>query len=824
MLGSIMPVFCFAQVDITGRVLNQTDTKPVASLQTNTNFPVLAKLERYLADRPIEKAYLQFDKPYYAAGDTVYFKAYVTAGELHKPGGLSGVLHVDLINTKNKIDQSIKLKLDSGHTRGDFALPDTLPAGNYRVRAYTQWMRNFGENAFFDKIIPVGSPKSIKIPESLAKQPITDMKPDVQFFPEGGSLVAGILSKVAFKAIGANGLGTDVKGTIVDDQNNEIAKFEPGHLGMGYFYITPAGGKNYKAKISLTNGSQDLIALSTPLTDGITLSVNNDSIPKASIRIEASAGYYRQNRGKIYSLVIYSQGIATTVNCKLDSVVIDLDILKRKLHTGVAVVTLFSPENEPLSERLFFVQNYDRLSLNTDHKDSYAKREHVSVRLNVHNRRGEPASGNFSVAVIDENKVGEHDNSADNILTSLLLTSDLKGYVEQPDYYFADTSTTARQNLDLLMLTQGYRRFEWKKVLDSAVEKPAYLPEDGLSVAGQVKNVFNKPVAGGTINLFQPIGGLLLSVRTDDKGMFRFKNLFFSDTAHMILSAVKANGKNSTQISLSDENAESPDVHAYKRQNESLFDGAIMDGYLANDKLEHIETLNYLTGKGVMLKQVNIRDKKLDDKYETSNLLGAGHADQILHHEDVRYGTTLAGALLGRLHGIRFIDADAPSGGVPILAGSGIMQVIVDGVYYPPNSGINLVNPNDVETVEVLKYGDAAIYGMAGGHGVIIITTRRGGGLDIKDVVASGVLPITVMGFYKARTFYSPRYDHAGIAGNQPDLRSTIYWDPQIKTDENGNASFDFYNADGAGNYKVTIEGVDKDGNIGRQVYFYEVK
>jgi len=157
------------------------------NLQANDDERMVAGLEKYLADHPVEKAYLQFDKPHYAAGDTIYFKAYLTAGEQHKLSGLSGILHVDLINTKNKIDQSIKLQLDSGLAHGDFALPDSLPAGNYRIRAYTQLMRNSDETAFFDKIIPIGSTKPIKIPENLAKKPAQQgLKPDLQFFPEGG--------------------------------------------------------------------------------------------------------------------------------------------------------------------------------------------------------------------------------------------------------------------------------------------------------------------------------------------------------------------------------------------------------------------------------------------------------------------------------------------------------------------------------------------------------------------------------------------------------------------------------------------------------------
>ncbi|MEP6610370.1 MAG: MG2 domain-containing protein, partial [Mucilaginibacter sp.] len=177
--------------------------------KNNAVHPVVVKLKTFLATHLVEKAYLQFDKPFYAAGDTVYFKAYVTLGERHKLSNLSGVLRVDLINTNNKIDQSIKLQLTNGLAWGDFLLPDSLPKGNYRIRAYTQWMRNEGNAAIFERIIPVGSAEKEKIGESMPAGTKINAKPDVQFFPEGGNLVSGIRSKIAFKAIGTNGRGID---------------------------------------------------------------------------------------------------------------------------------------------------------------------------------------------------------------------------------------------------------------------------------------------------------------------------------------------------------------------------------------------------------------------------------------------------------------------------------------------------------------------------------------------------------------------------------------------------------------------------------------
>jgi TonB-dependent SusC/RagA subfamily outer membrane receptor len=151
--------------------------------------------------------------------------------------------------------------------------------------------------------------------------------------------------------------------------------------------------------------------------------------------------------------------------------------------------------------------------------------------------------------------------------------------------------------------------------------------------------------------------------------------------------------------------------------------------------------------------------------------------------------------------------------------GQGPMLVVVDGV---EGTDFNTLMASEVETVEVLKYANASIYGMRGGNGVIVITTKRGAGTDWKDIASIGILPINVHGYYKAREFYSPKYE-SNITSNHPDLRSTIFWKPELTTDKDGYASFDYFNADGTGNYRVVIEGIDDKGNLGRQVYRYKV-
>jgi len=779
---------------------------------------IIAKLDTFAINHISEKAYLHFDKPYYAAGDTIYFKAYITLGEKHQLSDLSGVLHVELLNTKNKVDQFIKVQITDGVTWGDFALPDSLPAGNYRIVAYTRWMRNDG--SYFERMIPVGSLQG-KIPESgIHPKPVNE-KADLQFFPEGGQLITGITSKVAFKTVGVNGLGLNVTGIITDNTGAEVSRFASTRLGMGSFYLDPSPGKTYLAKVSFADGSTNTINLPNATMSGIILSVDNDSVATATVKIEANEAYFNENKGKDYTLLIYSGGVATTVNLKLDSAVVKLDVLKRKLHTGIATVTLFSSANEPLAERLIFVQNYDQLNLEvSSDKAVYAKRGKANITLRAIDRRGDPASGHFSVSVTDESLVPVDENSENTILTDLLLTSDLKGYIEQPSYYFTNINNKTNADLDLVMLTHGYRRFEWKKLLSNDYAPIAFQPEKGLEVNGKVTNLFGKPIEKGTVTLIPAKGGQVLSAVSDDKGMFRFSNLTFNDTTHFVLSAVNAKGRNSTKLTYF---ADKP----LSISNPNLNQGApvadtAMGNYLAADKQQREDLVKY-GFKGRMLKQVNIHQKKLDDQYRTQSLAGAGHADQVMHADEIeQIGGSLVTSLNGRLRGVGFSSLQ----GIPYLSnglGNGPMLIVLDGAQLPLGTGLNELPPGNIETIEVLKYSSASIYGMAGGNGVMVITTKQGG-RDPKDIASMGVLPITPVGFYKAREFYSPKYDHQNLTDRQRDLRSTVYWKPELQTGKDGRATVDYFNADGHGSYRVVIEGIDNKGNLGRMVYRYKVE
>jgi TonB-dependent SusC/RagA subfamily outer membrane receptor len=789
---------------------------------------VVDKLKNYLSTYDPEKAYLQFDRPYYAAGDTIYFKAYLTRGGHHVLSDLSGVLHVDLISGENKIDQSIKLQLDSGICWGDFALPDSIPTGYYRIRAYTQWMLNQGETHFFYKNISVGSFSKRNVSETVMKKPshLGKDKPDIQFFPEGGTLVEGIESKVAFKAIGAKGLGINVKGVLLDKEDKQICSFESSHLGMGSFIFQPEKDNSYKAKLSFADGSENIVYLAKPEASGISLSVTSDSVTRISIGITANESFYRANKNKDFLMVIYSGGKSISYPYKQDDTIISFILEKKLLHTGVTTVTLFSQNGEPLCERLIFVQNNDQLGLqiHTD-KTSYLKKEKVNLQLNAENKDGLPVDGHFSITIFNESKISADENNERNILTSLLLTSDLAGYVEQPNHYFEDTSGETRKNLDLLMLTQGYRDFEWKQVLSSEPRVLAFLPERGLEINGKITNLSNKPISKGTITLIPSNGGQLLSSTSDSKGFFRFSNLVFTDTTHLVLSAVNSKGGNLTKIIYLNPNNQPP-VSDRKYAPQISNDSSLFS-YLENEKKYHDEYIKHIPFRGQMLKEVTVKAVREDDHYRTQSLAGAGFADQVMHADEIeQIGGKLSTGLNGRLRGVDFVVMVPYLQSSMTTKGRAPMLLILDGAEIkldnPGAFNIDDIPSNQIETIEVLKYASTSIYGMEGANGVLIITTKNGSGK--KDIAAVGVLPIAPMGFYKARTFYSPKYEYTSGNPTLPEMRPTIYWNPEIKTDKEGYAIMDYYNTESPGVYKVIVEGIDKNGNVGRQVYRYKVE
>ena len=770
-------------------------------------------LKKYEENHVTEKAYLQFDKPYYAAGDTLFFKAYVTAGALHQLSNISGILHIDLIDPANHIQQKQLIQLVNGLGWGEIALADSLPNGNYRIRAYTQYMLNDG---FFDQQLAIGSIKNSVVYENTSSN-VQTAQGDVQFFPEGGNLVTNIRTKIGFKAIGTNGLGTGISGIVVDNNNKVITRFESSHLGMGSFTLLPDEGKTYRVKYKMRDSVQRIAALTVPAAKGVTLNVSTRDAEKVSITILANPGFFKENRDKNIMLTIYAGGQLTYVNSKLDNYELDLTLPVAKFKTGIARFTLFSQGGVPLCERLSFIQNPAddvNLQLNGD-KISYNKREKVQMNM-VAQTIGEANMGHFSVAVIDESKLPG--NAFHNSISSyLLLTSELKGYIEQPEYYFDSINDKSRADLDALMLTQGYRKFTWQKLLTDTTVAAQGIAKRAFDISGTVTSLSGKKtLANAAVTLIAAMGGPTFTSQTDGNGKFIFKGLLYADSTKFVITATDAKGSSKTLITLDDAPTEPTTVIAAN----PIIQAPDMQTYLQNATRKQAANDNYIPTKGKLLKEVKI------NSYRSSNIMGPGHADQVIDMRKITTRGSLEDMIMGIARGVTFVN------GYPILRSfhTGYMLVVVDGVVqdFPADSsrsGVSFtgINPVDIETVEILKYSSASIYGLQGANGVMIITSKKGGATEEDFSKATGMLSFKAAGLHQAREFYSPKYEvNQNIT--KPDLRSTIYWQPELKTDNEGKASFSYYNADGAGSYKIIVEGIDESGRIGRAIYRYAVK
>ncbi|MEO6977983.1 MAG: TonB-dependent receptor, partial [Mucilaginibacter sp.] len=693
--------------------------------------------------------------------------------------------------------------------------------------AYTNWMRNEGDDSFFDQSLTVGSPSVLTAnvnaeKSNSAQAPKTSAgKPDVQFLPEGGNLVMGNYSKIAFKAISPGGSGTDIKGTITDNEGTEVTTFTSTHLGMGVFNIVPHADKTYKANITYADGSTGTIDLPKAVNTGYTINLNNSNAD--TIRVRVSAGgevpaggvsVVAQSNGAVYYAV--QSGPFT----KFFNVVIP----KSKFPTGVVQFTLFSQTGEPLNERLAFVQNPAELKLDVNTNPTYITRQKVKIDLNAKGKDNKPATGSFSVAVTDETKVPFDELSENTILTNLLLTSVLKGNIEQPNYYFTNISEATRADLDALMLTQGYRHFEWKRVLGKDSHPVAWQPEKAMQISGTVKKG-SKPVAGGKVTLLSKAGGMpvLLDTLTDDNGRFVFKNLAFNDSTKFVVQSKVSKGQDDVVLTI--DTATAPGVPVKNINLSSLQTSVVVDmtAYVNNQKQFYEEQQKYGINKHpVVLKEVVIKDQKISPVPHSVNLNGPGNADQVIGAKDIaRFACArITDCLSGVLSSVIFRN------NVPLNARLKMapMAVVVDGDFVDATDFMYL-NPDDIEGVEVvLGEHYAAIYGTRMANGGLIVTTKRGKKGKEYYRYAPGVATIRPKGFYLAKEFYSPQYDNSKTNQKITDLRSTIFWKPDIITDKNGKASFSYFNADGKGSYRMVIEGIDADGNLGRQVVRYKVE
>jgi TonB-dependent SusC/RagA subfamily outer membrane receptor len=784
------------------------------SLLKNTT----AKLDSFTGKLPVEKVYLHLDKPGgYLPGDTIWYKTYAVTGGHHQLSNLSGILYVELINPKDSIILRQTIHLLSGIAWGDIALTGTLKPGNYRIRAYTNWMRNMPEY-FYDHHIAIGGIGPVP------SRPVIVKNPDVQFFPEGGQLLNGVQSKVAIKSIGVNGLGENIKGTIEDNEGKVIANFETAHLGMGQFFLTPQNDKNYQAKITAGGGAVFSVDLPKSRDAGYTLSLNNDRADSIFVKIAVNDKTLSEKKENVFYIIAQCGGkVYYTTEGKLEKPAYTVSIDKNRFPSGIAQFTLFSQTGEPLAERIAFIQNNDALKLQLGIvAQSNVTRGNMKIKLTAKNSDDLPSDGSFSVAVINETRAMTDENAESTLINNLLLTSDLKGFIEQPNYYFTEGNRDQKQaDLDILMLSQGYRRFDWKQVLHGPIPPATFKPERDLSISGILTTSLHKPIPYGRVSLLSINNPILKDTTADANGRFKFDHLPPTDSMMYVIKPMDKKMAKNSLIKI-DTARPAADTMAH-------------GGFINNITSAYAQVINDNTRKtggtnAIALKGVTIREKTTRKYLEhSSNLRGPGNADQVITADQLPTGCPVFVDCVSKLlHGVNFFSNNVPGKKSPLIVIDG-MELNDTHASDSTNLGnygiLDALNMNDIASIEVLSNtSTAAVYGVRADGGVVIITTKMGDDMHYSTISSPGLSIYSAKGYYTARTFYSPRYDTPGINSKFPDLRTTIYWNPNLVTDKEGNVSFEYFNADTKGAYRVVIEGIDDNGNLGRQVYRYKVE
>ncbi len=450
---------------------------------------LITKIEWHTEERVQEKVYVHTDKPYYLAGETIWLQGYVVEASSHYLDSLSRILYVDMVaDGSSQPIASAQFKIENGGAKGYFQLPDTLEPRIYQLRAYTNWMRNFSDEFFYTKHFQI-------IKKSNALSPImysSDVH-DLVVLPESGNLIHGIEGIVAFKATNINGKGVDVQGHIIANGQDTITPFYSQHLGMGTFVLKPEKGKNYSIVVKTSDGKTKVFnSFPQVQAEGYMMSVNN--FRKDNIRVKIAHNIKSHSVGDSLYVIAQLRGkvmASAKVDAKQTNVTISIP--KEKIAAdGVMQITLFDNKGIPQCERLVFIDQNKRLQMTLESdKTVYQPREKVNLTLTVKDAQGNPVEGQFSMSVINK-EVVDLSVQTENILSYMLLSSDvknpngIKGFIENPLYYFDKNNKSAIQHLDLLLMTQGWRRYTWQEVLVDKHPAPAYYIETGLGISGTV--------------------------------------------------------------------------------------------------------------------------------------------------------------------------------------------------------------------------------------------------------------------------------------------------------------------------------------------------
>jgi len=757
---------------------------------------------------PIEKVYLQFDRDNYISGEMAWFKAYLYSD--YQPDTISTSLYVELIGDNGAIISRSIVPVLSGTANGHFELPDSLTSGSYIIRAYSPTMLNHDADYIYTRQLFIYGKKRNDIEPSEQQKILM-----LEFFPEGGNLLSNFSNTVAFKASNGYGLPLEVKGNILNERGEVVTSFSSYHDGMGMFELTPVSNQKYHVVID-GDAAAKKYYLPEQTEKGIALTViphPQGNFFEIKQRKNDPAFQVAYMIGQMQHHIVFKQEF------KIGQEEIQGVINTQKLHSGILQITFFNTDDQPLAERLCFVNNKEYIQQGQLITDTINFNEKGRNRFSIQLK--DTVQGSFSVSITD------YDYSLkpareENIFSNLLITSDLKGYINNPAFYFSLDNDSVNTALDLVMMTNGWRRFKWEQLLKNGLPSPVFKDNAYITLAGKV-NLQNtkKPFTDKQLLLF--ITGMNRKrstqfLQTDNLGNFMLDSMIFFDKTRLLFSDVRGKKSQYIDVILSEDSiTKSFSVPHAKKTHSFLGSSSVTNSRWVMD-YDAIQKAN-----GIMLEEVKLKVQKknpmqqVDERYTAGMFSGdATKAIDLVNNDEANTYQNIFDYLQARVNGLQ-ISADGFDYSVYYRQSASIssmgnipMTLFLDEVETDA-SVIASIPANQVALVKVYNTF-AGAWGNAPG-GVLAVYTKKGD--DYRNSAASFANNRIYNGYTIIKEFYAPDYLIVKPTKTQTDNRVTLDWRPNILVNNiNPKIPLTFYNNDRTKNFKIVVEGMTQNGKM----------
>lgn len=812
----------------------------------NAQDRIVDGLEYRLLNFPQEKVYVHHDKPVYVLGEVIWYKCYLVDAIYHQTFTPSLQVNVELYGPEDELIQRQIIRIENGGGAGELKLDPELTPGKYFIRAYTAYQKNFDPSFMFEKEIRVyDAYASIRNPDtpvdslvimgnstmaSSGSESLDDV--NLLFFPEGGALVAGLPLTVAVNAFDSSGNGLAVSGTVLDANRNISGRFTTHETGLGFFTITPSASARYSATVNSADGTERSFSLPRVEAEGYTLRIREKrdtlTISVNSTRPTGLEGAFivGHMRGKLFGVIDALAGSIASVRVPLAGT-----------PEGILHFTLFSQNGTPLCERLVFHlpdEVEDAISLELS-EERYLRRSPVELDISrLIDTTG--FEGSLTITDLGLATPAEH---ASNILTFLLLESDLKGRIPAPGF-FLEEGAANKKLLDILMLTHGWKRFEWNDIASRKKVRIDFLPEQALSIRGYTTK-FQKPDKPVQTRVFLTMMDQDFQMQqqiTNPEGEFEFGGIIAYDTVQVNLQAEifktpknpeKAKKKlEEEQFKLAPDGDRYVDIRFEPEYRDQLDrTGAILDpdippnrimDYFSESRRTQVVDSAYQDMISVTLDEVVVTQEKYDPvAEEQKRIMWYSEPDSRVYPDSLPVGSlskNIFELIRGSIPGVEvlgtFPNYQARIRGSNSIMGNTFATYVIDGVEVDAQL-MNNFPVQRVAFIDVLRsLNKSAIYG-SGGNGVIAIYTKTNEQMA-QSRNQPGLLNFLLPGYHKAATYTSPDYG-SDTNNDKPDFRTTLYWNPAISISKTAaKTSVEFYTSDRASVYSIRLEGVTADG------------